>query len=254
MVAVLTKDREDIKNCSIDSAPLVGNGLYSLPEAARIIHADPRSVRRWVIGYHKGSETNSKPILASKSISLDSFDFVNFPQLIELLFIRLFRVHNVSMPVIRAAIENASRQFHSQNPLSVEGLVTDGQSIFHLDPADFETDSDTGSLSQEQIVQDLARAQIVMGDFAKPYFLKIDYANSIAAHYWPIGKDRHVVIDPERAFGKPIDADTGIPTVSLYGMYRSGDSPETISRAYNINKSAVIAAIEFEQSLLKNAA
>ena len=232
---------------------LAGRGMYSIPDASRIIRADPRNIRRWASGAESHSKTRIAPALTSEILTIKGTEYLSFPQMIELLFIRLFRQHKISLPVIRAAAQNAARFFGAENPFAVAGLQTDGKSIFHLDPDEIEANGKEKA-TQKQIVLDLAKAQIVIGEFAKPYFEKINYHGLYASEYWPLGKERHIVIAPDRAFGSPIDAESGVPTNILNGMYESGDSIELISQFYNVEKSAVIDAIEFEHYLLDRAA
>lgn len=228
---------------------LLGKGLYSIPEAARIVHTFPRSVRRWTLGYKlQGSERSSPPILPAPVLKLDGEEILTFQQLVEVLFISLFRKHNISMPVIRAAAYRAAMLFKTDHPFAVEGLRTDGKAIFLLSPDDVE------GVTRSQAVQDLARGQFVIKEFAEPYFTKIHYEHLEAVRYWPLGKDRNVVIDPNRAFGEPIDAKTGVPTKAVYGMYRGGGTVEAISHWYGVEQEAIRDIIEFEQSLMYKAA
>lgn len=236
----------------IDTKSLLGQGIYSIPDAARIIRADPRSVRRWTVGYHRNQQISHGPVLLSEVATLEGVEFLTFTQLIETLFIALFRKNKIAMPIIRAAAKNAAQLFGNDHPFAVESLRTDGKNIFHLDPG--QIDPDDERLTRDEILRDLARGQTVMLDLAEPYFRAIEYKDFTASEYWPMGRNRHVVIDRQRNFGQPIDPNTGVPTNIVYGMYDCGDTPEIISRWYNMDKQAVIDAIEYEQSLLPKAA
>jgi len=63
----------------IQTISLTGKGLYTIPEAARIVHADRRSVRRWLLGY-KLSEKRpfSLPVLPGEVLNLDGEQIVLF--------------------------------------------------------------------------------------------------------------------------------------------------------------------------------
>ncbi len=240
----------------MNTTSLLGKGVYSVPEAARIVHASPRSVRRWISGYEtQGTGRISPRILMTEVVKVEGAEVLTFQQLIEILFIKLFREHKVSMPTIRAAAKRASGMLGTAHPFAVEGLQTDGSAIFHLSAADvFQAAGDDEPITKKQIAQDLANGQMVLLEFALPYFRKIDYDKMEASRYWPLGKDRSVVIDPSRSFGQPIDANKKVPTKTLYKMCKSrsnprGDDPETVSRWYGAPLNSVLDAIAFEESL-----
>lgn len=242
------------KRETMNSTSLLGKGVYSIPQAARIIHSDTRSVRRWVSGYETlRLHRVSPPIIISEIAGNKGEEVLTFQQLIEILFIKLFREHEVSMLTIRAAAKRASLTFNTPHPFAVKGLQTDGKDIFHL--TEDQVNQSTGneeSISKRQLAQDLKNGQMVLLDFAQSYFRKIDYDKVDAARYWPLGKDRSVVIDPLRAFGQPIDMKNRVPTKALYSMFKGGDSAETISNWYGTTLCAVYDAIEFEKSLTCN--
>ena len=245
----------------METASLLGKGVYSVPEAARIIHADARSVHRWVSGYHTHTSNRFSPrILTSESASDHGQEILTFQQLIELLFVKLFRDHSVSMPTIRAAAQRASGTFKTVYPFAFAGLRTDGRDIFHLTEEDvIRAAGDEEPITKRRIAEDLKNGQTVIVEFAEPYFQKIDYDKMEAAKYWPLGKDRSVVIDPHRACGTPIDNCTRVPTNTIYSMYRGtrrrpGERAEVISKWFEVSIESVRDAIAFEESLLRKAA
>ena len=229
----------------METPDLLGKGIYSYSSAARIVDAYPQSVRRWSEGYsfkprNKKDRSTSPPLLLTPITQYDESSVLTFEQLVEILFVRLFRVQGVAMPVIRAAALRASHLFNSNHPFAVEGLKTDGIDIFHI------RDSDVDDLSHAALVESLAKGQMVMGNIALPYFKKLRYDNLVASQYWPLGEDRNIVIDPERSFGEPIDARTGTPSRIMYGRFKAGDPVERIAYWYNASQASVQDAIEFE--------
>lgn len=229
----------------METPDLLGKGIYSFSNAARIVDAYPQSVRRWSEGYsfksrNKEGRSTSPPLLLTPTTQYDEHSVLTFEQLVEILFVRLFRAQGVAMPVIRAAALRASRLFDSEHPFAFEGLKTDGREIFHI------IASDVDDLSQAAIAESLAKGQMIMADMALPYFRKLRYDNLVASQYWPLGEDRKIVIDPERSFGEPIDASTGTPTRIMYGRFNAGDPVERVAYWYNASQESVRDAIEFE--------
>jgi uncharacterized protein (DUF433 family) len=58
-----------------------------------------------------------------------------------------------------------------------------------------------------------------------------------------------VLLDPSVQFGAPCIKDTRIPTRSIWGMIRGGDSRELVMSAYEISEEELKAAIDWEGSL-----
>src|SRR3954469_16888998 len=104
----------------VNASRFVGVGLYTFPEAARIIGIAPAKLRRWVSQYRRkepGAEYLSKPVISR--YFQESERVLTFLELVELLFVKLFREEGVSMPVIRKAAEEAARQFDTPYPFAV---------------------------------------------------------------------------------------------------------------------------------------
>lgn len=232
--------------------PLIGQGVYSIAEVGQIIHAQPRSIRRWINGYeHSRSKTLSPRVLPSSVLKIEGEEVITFQQMIEILFVNLFRKHGISMPTIRAAAKQASLDFKTEHPFAIEQLKTDGKSIFSITRSELERFSpeDEEDVTEKQLVKDLVVGQMVMARIAEPYFKKIDYDHLEATRYWPQGNKGSVVIDPARSFGRPIDTKSGVPTRVVYAMHLAGDDTSTISDWYRMDEAAVMDAIEFEISL-----
>jgi DNA-binding transcriptional MerR regulator len=86
----------------------LGVGLYTYPEAARIIGVKPGKLRRWVMVYRyrtNGHFRHSEPVI---NRYFDDEPVLTFLEVVELLFIRLFRDQGVSMPTIRRLSYHAS--------------------------------------------------------------------------------------------------------------------------------------------------
>lgn len=228
----------------MDVPRAVGVGLYSFPEAARIIGVNPAKLRRWVGQYRRkapGADHLSKPVIAR--YFQDGQHVLTFLELVELLFVRLFRDEGVKMPVIRQAAEEAARRFDTPYPFAVKRFDTDGHRIF-------------ATLQEEpreaRVVTEMGKGQLVFENVVRPFFRKLEYRDGgDALRYWPMDRNGRVVLDPQRSFGRPIDAETGVPTGSLYDAVRAGEgqSPEAVAAWFGIPVEAVQAAVAFEESL-----
>src|SRR5581483_4481993 len=162
-----------------DERSLVGVGLYSFPDAAHIIGTDARTLRQWAKSYHyraRGVEYIHRPVI-TRYLG-DAENALTFLELIELLFVRVFRSEGVSMQVIRKAADAAARRFDTPYPFAVRRFDTDGKNIFATlaaEPGDV------------LVAEDLARGQYVFQEVVRPYFRKLDYGdNAEALKFWPL--------------------------------------------------------------------
>jgi uncharacterized protein (DUF433 family) len=236
------------------AAPVVGVGLYSVSEAGRLLSQQigarqgRQKLKRWGFGYwypYGQEKRKSWPLVKDGGPNLAGCDLFTFAQLIELLVMGAFRNEGVSMQVIRAAHKQAQKEFKTSHPFVLRRFDTDGSKIFaRLTP------DDVGDhITPDDLTVELTRCQVVMDKVVRPFFRNIDYVKDIASRLWPMGQDRTVVIDPERAFGKPINNQTGVPTAVLYAMHHGGSSEPVIADWYEVPLQGVKDAIEYEGAL-----
>jgi uncharacterized protein (DUF433 family) len=211
----------------------VGVGLYSIAEASRILRAPPSSIHRW-----------ASPALGLVPRYFDSDEkTITFLELMELQFVRMFRAEGVSLQTIRKASLAAGKKYDTSYPFCVKRFDTDGKTIFA---------TLVSKESDQEVIEDLKRGQLVFQEILKPFFRKLEYRGSIEpARFWPNEKAGRIVLDPARKFGKPIEAETGIPTRTIYDAVNAGEghSHAAVAHWFGIPVSAVDAAVNFERSL-----
>lgn len=113
---------------------IIGTGLYPLYQAARLVGAKPRALRRWLHGYcrkYKGEKVRSEPLWKTQ-LSGEELpgDVIGFRDLLELRMVAAFVRHGVDLKVIRATVNAASRNFGRNYPLTNQQFLTDGKRIF----------------------------------------------------------------------------------------------------------------------------
>jgi uncharacterized protein (DUF433 family) len=225
----------------------VGVGLYTEADAARLLKAPAPKLRRWANGYFfAGPERPgfSPPVLVRRSSALRSQRLLTFLDLVELYFVARFRQRGVSMQLIRAAAQVAVRLFNTDHPFAVARFRTDGHRLL----AELRVPSE-GRRGGTDWLLELPNAQYVIEHFAGPFFESADLEGDTVARYWPLGKGDRVVIDPARSFGKPIDAETAVPTFAVYLASAGGASPEDIASWYGVPLVAVESALRYERWL-----
>jgi uncharacterized protein (DUF433 family)/DNA-binding transcriptional MerR regulator len=225
----------------MDNMTLLGVGLYSIPQAARLAHVPVKSVRRWLFGYryNRGDKSVHRPaIFEADVVELpDQHRVVTFRDLIEIQFVHSFRQHGVTWDTIRRAANAARELTRSDHPFASQSFVTDGETIF----AEI-----TLSLRRKELL-DLRSNQMAFRRLLLPSLrAKLDVGQSGAQRWWPLGRDRPVVIDPSRQLGQPISRDEGVPTLVLLEAYRSAGSFRKAAAWYDVSVAAVRAAVGFE--------
>lgn len=210
--------------------PHVGVGLYGLADAARLLHVAPSTLRSWL------SPTGG---LVPRRLPAEERT-ITFSELMELHFIAMFRSEGVSLQTIRLASAATAARFSTDYPFSVKRFDTDGRTVF-------------ATLTDEEqdriVIEDLKRGQYVFERIMKPFFHKLEFRGARdVARFWPMEKRGRVLLDPRRKFGRPIDAETGVPTRAIYNAYRAAGRQDErmIAKWFDVPLQAVNAAIAFE--------
>ena len=219
----------------------IGVGLYAVPEAARILGLEPSKLRRWINEFRSFDDASGPHPLIQRTFTCDPV--LSFADLIELLFIKMFRSEGVSMRTIRKAAYRASREFGSSHPFAACRFDNDGRHIFATLKAE---------CGKSIEIEDVARGQRAFDTVVRPFFRKLDYDEQCeVVAYWPRHRSGRVVLDPRRQFGKPIDAETSIPTDILYAAYMTSEcqSLDEVANWFDVPVDAVVASVEYESSL-----
>lgn len=236
---------------------LVGVGLYAAAEAARIASFATTSklpaetVRRWVRGYsyrHENKVAKSKELIHS-TIDLDGAYVLSFAELVELLYIAAFRRENLSLRLIRAIHDLAKKELKCQHPFATRKFYTDGKNIlWELTKGDVDVPG-----NKEHLLEDIKRKHIVIDEVVRPFLRNLDYINDIASAFWPLGRDRRVLISPKRSFGRAIEKTTGVPTEAIFSAHQAGESEESIAEWFECSLEGVKDALHYERALLNPA-
>jgi hypothetical protein len=98
---------------------------------------------------------------------------------------------------------------------------------------------------EEAKLIDLFRRQHVFREIVEPSLKGVEFEDGIPARWWPQGRQAGIVLDPERSFGKPIEADTSVPADVLAAAAVAEGSPEAAARVWVVPVRAVKRAIAF---------
>lgn len=221
---------------------LLGIGVYSVPEAAKISRVPAEYIRRWLWGYKyvvQGRVHRADPLWKPQLSPIDDKKALTFRDLIEVQFVYRFRKEGISLQTIRKTIGLATDLLNKTYPLSSVKFKTEGKGIFAQvieDP------------SEKGYVFDLKTGQYLLDYVLDFLYDALEYSKfDELVRWWPLGKDRRVVVDPKRSFGRPI-VEEGVQTNILMRAWRAESSPKAVADWFEISEASVNDALEFERS------
>lgn len=226
----------------IQSRSTFGVGIYSFADAARFIGTESRELRRWMQGYtiSRDGEKHEYDPLWHSQLSEMEIDGIGFRDLIELRFVRTFVSVGVPLVLIRRTIEELKERLDNQYPFTSTAFKTDGRRIF------MEILDDNG----DKALVDVVKRQNVIARVIGPSLregIELNI-NDEATRWYPLPRSKAVVFDPERSFGQPILADSGVPTITVAEALKAeGGDMNRVSRLFEISIAAVRKAMAFEE-------
>lgn len=160
---------------------------------------------------------------------------VSFHTLVEFYVMMQFAEAGVKTRKVLEAHKELSLTYDTPFPFALkevlDGINTDGYKIYFTLNGNTITLDGTKQLNLE---------------FIKVFFRNLDFdANNLASKFWPMGKKKSVLIDPERSFGHPVLNNKNIFPETIYGHFKAGDPVEYISYVYELTEEEVQHAIDF---------
>lgn len=221
---------------------LLGIGLYTLPEAALLIGARPRTVRRWMLGYDYGPSEDRRhvdPLWQPDLPEPEGGAELSFRDLIELRFVRAFVSAGIGLKAIRHCLDYAAQCVGSDRPFSSARFRTDGKTIF----------LESLEAAGDPQLLDLRRKQYAFQPMIERTFRDLDLEDGIVTRWRPFkGKDS-IIVDPGRSFGQPIATASGVPTVALADAVKAEGSVERVAALYEVDRAVVRDAVSFQTAL-----
>jgi uncharacterized protein (DUF433 family) len=216
-----------------ENKPQLGLGIYTPAEIAQILRLPYYKVNRWIDKYWDGEL--GQEFEKRYSWKTDKSKAVSFHTLVEFYVMMQLADAGVKTRKVLEAHKELSQFYNTSFPFALrevlDGVNTDGKRIFL-------------SVDDYTITLDGTK-QFNLG-FIKVFFKKLEFdSNNLASRLWPLGKEKSVLIDPERKFGHPVLEMKNIFPETIYGHYKAGDPIEYISYVYKVTEKEVRDAIEF---------
>lgn len=217
---------------------LIGIGLYTVPEAARLTRVPAAKIRGWINGY---AGEHRAPVIHRQLPTIAGKPALGFLDLIEVRFVNWLVGYGVGWRTIRTAAERAREALGHEHPFALARFHTDGKGIF------LETQRET----DDRRLLDLVRNNFAMYDVLEQSFRDgIDFdAAGVASGWRPAEGERAIILDPTRSFGRPIDDASGVPTATLADAYAAEGSFERVAAWFDVPAESVRRAVAYELRL-----
>ena len=212
---------------SAEQGPTIGEGIFTFPEASRIIHgATARELRNWM---HTGLSDASYETAEGR-------DVLSFDDLVSLEVIRRFKAEGVSIQRVRKFDALLRREFPDRHrPFAYEMFFTDGSELWIAEFGDAEIGTQlTGS----------RRGQAVWNDAIRTFANEISFdAATRRAEKWFVSSS--VEVNPEVQYGRPVIRGTRVPVSTVVANLKNG-TPEQVADWLGLTVDEVKGASEYD--------
>lgn len=224
---------------------LLASGIYTVPEASRLIGVHPNKIRGWVAGYPR---TQSDPIIRNQIEDQNGQLAFSFTNLMEARFVNFFSQHGVNARSIRLMAEEARRILSHPHPFATNIIfTTDGERIF----------ATAADKAQDKKLYDLKSKNFAFYRIIKQSFKEgVEYDPSGEAMSWRPRKHiaPHVILNPKMAFGQPVMETSGTPTRAIFDAFRAdGETYESVGYWFEVPPEEVEEAVTFEFEIARTA-
>jgi uncharacterized protein (DUF433 family) len=206
---------------------------YSISEAAKLADTSAATVRRWLMGYEAPGH-HMVPVFGEKERRSDTL-LLSFLELIEVVVASRFRHDdNISLDRIRRAHRFAREKIGVSYPFASNRFRAEGGHVLH----EFERQAPaTGSA---MMAFDL-NGQWVLPSDVQDALTNIDFEtrDSLAARWFPFGREAHVVVDPHLAGGRPIVEGTRVPISAIHQRFQAGESIDFLADDYGLASGVI---------------
>jgi hypothetical protein len=183
---------------------LLGVGIYSGAEVARLLRLSPSRVSSWVRGYRyawgpkERRRHGQQPAVVKTDIpTIDGSLSISFLELVELFVVKQFRDKGIPLQTVRVAWNHAAQAFQTSHPFADRRVFTDGGAIFM-------------ALRDDELWPDLLEVssrrepfQIVAGPILRQSFDEIEFDDrtELARRWWPGGRGSRRTRPSDRVWG-----------------------------------------------------
>ena len=213
--------------------PTLGKGIFTPAEIAKFLKLPTTTINRWINAYWDGEFTSDSGY--GSSWKANGNKAVDFLTMVEILVMGTLSEKGARTREIVKAHQILSQRYKTEHPFALERTLnqirTDGKKVY---------------LDEDGIIISLDGTHQINLDFIKVLFKNLDFgSDNLAARYWPLGKEKAILVDPLRKFGHPVIAGKNIYPETINGMVKAGDPPAFIASLYGLTEKEVQDAIDY---------
>ena len=211
----------------------IGIGIYTPSEIAQILRIPSHTVNRWIDIYWDGKL--GKEFETRYSWKVDNSKAVSFHTLVEFYVMMQFSEAGVKPKQVFTAHKELSELYQTAFPFAMrqvlDGIKTDSKKVYFTHNDDTITLDGTKQFNLSYI---------------ELFFKNLEFdADQLASRFWPMGKNKSILVDPLRKFGHPIIDGNNIYPETLNNHYVAGDPIKYIAHVYDLTEQEVNDAIQF---------
>ena len=213
----------------------VGRPLYSYADADRLAGVSRGTSKRWISGYRSNNALGERVEYPPITPDNDALGAVSFVELIEIVAIGRLKESRFSIKRIRQIVEQCQSLLKVPRPLAMLSFKFDGRDIF---------------VNKGETLLGLGKnkGQQAWNDLLSPFLEELDYTGSYASRWWPLGRDKPIIIDPDYGYGLPVIENSGIRTETILERFNAGELAHQIAEDFNLNTMQVERALLFESN------
>lgn len=217
----------------------IGAGIYSPVEAASLVRASARAVRRWTFG-PRPSFRNSAPETGERCLS--------FLDLVRVLAIRSLRVepYKLSLPKIKACVDFLEREVKIDDPLARNIRLGRFSGRLLAWVGDRWIGAERGDFGQEHVTP-----------IVQPYVEHITFGGpGGVASRWTFmqGSGASIEVDPTIRLGEPVLQPYGLSAREVAISVRAEGGIDRAALLHGVTPGAASLAIDFLDSIERPAA
>jgi uncharacterized protein (DUF433 family) len=218
---------------NFENKPKIGSGIYTASEIAQILRIPYRKVYTWMNIYWDnklGKQYNSKyswQIKGKRAVSFHTF--------IEFYVMMKFAETGVKPKQVLKAHEELSKMYGTAFPFALKNILnnikSDGKLIF---------------LNTKKGIIELNGTKQFNLDIISLFFKNLEFdSDNLASKFWPLGKNKSILVDPKRRFGHPVINTKNILPEIIENHFKAGDPIKYIAYVYDLSIKEVKYALEF---------
>jgi uncharacterized protein (DUF433 family) len=189
------------------------DAAYEIGEAHRLTGVSAASIKRWLRDYPSYIAELKPPWEPGMGRPWTHLTRLSFLELVEVLVAGNIRTGKVGgYQEVRRYHDGLAAEWGTQFPFAHENLLTHKERL-------------------------PGAAVKVLG--------QVDYEDSFASRWCPLGKDGALALDPKRAGGQPAIKGRRLRVLDIRGQFKAGESVSSIAKDFDLDPAQVESALRF---------